>query len=103
MAHHTRKTHNAHNETQRRLSKTEYIEWYKKPSWKPIKDNGDIDERELSKKEKLDNGYYRETRSSNKKFKKFTNRILRRTQFKKTEESNIINNKVKNKAVDPWG
>ena len=93
--HHTRKTHNAHNETQKRLKKKVVVSstWYREPRVFS-KDKNDPCLIGKSNDEK----YFVESHHSDKWFKKNTSRRLRRREI----DVNKINRKALQSVFDPW-
>ena len=85
--HHTRKTHNAHNETQRRFAKVKNVWWLKAPVSHSKKDVNDA--------------FYTEHKGSRKALKRGSNRFFRRNKI--ASEINIVNKKVLNFVCDEWG
>ena len=83
--HNTRKTHNAHNETQRRLRKASEVGYFRYAPYY---------------KERDGKGFYAESRVSTKYFKKITHRFFRRN--KDIKFIKIANKKTLDFVCDRW-
>ena len=84
--HNTRATHNAHNETQRRLAKNKNVWWFHAPMSHSRKGGEDI--------------FYTEHKGSKKPLKRIGNRCFRKNRI--SNECNIINKKVLSAIADEW-
>lgn len=93
--HQTRKTHNAHNETQRRMEKTTHvsIEWYKRPVCISKTDGKDSFGGRPSGK-----SYFIEHKRSRKENKVYSNRAFRRNRAYK--ENNKASRRVLNAVCE---
>ena len=84
--HQSRKTHNKHYETQKRLEYAyQYSNWNKAPRLRNHKEEG---------------FYYKENNHSRRWVKKYCNKTLRKHDI--VNETNIVNAKVLAKIYDRW-